>query len=51
MRRLLVVLVMLAGTASAEEPRVTHITDPGGDRVPLQTVVPAYPETARPRRR
>jgi TonB family protein len=29
-----------------QDPEITHLLDPGGERVPLQTVVPIYPEKA-----
>lgn len=41
------VLLLLALTVSAQdESSVTHLLDPAGERMPLQTVVPVYPERA-----
>lgn len=39
--------LLLAGSGPAQETRVTHLTDDSGERQPLHTVVPAYPERAR----
>ena len=40
-------LLILALTASAQDNvDVTHLLDPAGDRKPLQTVVPVYPNRA-----
>jgi len=40
-------LPLLALTASAQDNvEVTHLLDPAGDRKPLQTIVPVYPERA-----
>ena len=40
-------LLFLALTASAQDDvEVTHLLDPAGERKPLQTVVPVYPERA-----
>ena len=42
-----IALLLLAFTVSAqEESKVTHLLDPAGERKPLQTVVPVYPERA-----
>ena len=46
MRFTLLMLVLAAGQAAAQEPRVTHIPDLTSDRAPLSTVVPAYPKKA-----
>jgi TonB family protein len=44
---LLVALLSIALSVSAQENvDVTHLLDPAGDRKPLQTVVPVYPERA-----
>jgi TonB family protein len=44
---LLVALLSIALSVSAQENvDVTHLLDPAGDRMPLQTVVPVYPERA-----
>lgn len=40
-------LLLLAAIAAAEEPRITHFDDGGRERVPMNTVVPAYPAIAR----
>lgn len=40
-------LCIVGMAATAEEPKVTYHIDKSGDRTPLQTVVPAYPERAR----
>jgi TonB family protein len=38
---------LLALTAAAQDDvDVTHLLDPAGDRKPLQTIVPVYPERA-----
>jgi TonB family protein len=47
MKRLLLVSLSWAVTATAEEPSVTYLTDETSDRVPVETVVPAYPKDAR----
>ncbi len=47
MIRLAPILLCLLTSASAEEPKVTHVKDDAGERVPLHTVVPAYPKEAR----
>jgi TonB family protein len=40
-------LLLLALTVSAQdESSVTHLLDPAGERKPLQTVVPVYPQRA-----
>ena len=45
---LLIALALLAGAASAEEqPTVEYVPGDEGERVPLHTVVPLYPEKAR----
>lgn len=44
--KVLALLVFVNGTAASEDNDVTHLLDPAGDRIPLQTVVPAYPERA-----
>ena len=38
---------LLSTTAAAEEPRVTHLEDDNHERVPVNTVAPAYPAVAR----
>ena len=44
---LLILLSLLAFTGIAQEDAdVTHLLDPAAARVPLQTVVPVYPEKA-----
>ena len=40
-------LILLAAGGSADEPRVTHLEDSAHERVPLNTVAPAYPSVAR----
>ena len=47
--RLLLVLaaVLPLLPAVAQEPSVTHLADDTGDRIPLNTVAPAYPAVAR----
>lgn len=40
-------MLLLAGSGRAQDTQVTHLTDDTGDRQPLHTVVPAYPERAR----
>ena len=44
--RLLLALLPCAAAYAADESRVTHLDD-GGERVPLNTVAPAYPAAAR----
>lgn len=39
-------LLMVTVAAALGEDDVTHVLNPAGDRVPLQTVVPVYPERA-----
>lgn len=42
-----ITLLLFAFTVSAqEESQVTHLLGPAGERMPLQTVVPVYPERA-----
>ncbi len=44
---LVVVLWLFAlAVAAQDDTDIVHLLDPGGDRVPLQTVVPVYPERA-----
>jgi TonB family protein len=45
--RLFLVLLSCATSYAAEESRVTHLDDGGGERIPLNTVAPAYPAAAR----
>ena len=46
-RYLLSTVLLLALSVSAQdESSVTHLLDPAGERMPLQTVVPVYPERA-----
>ena len=40
-------LLCLPTLALAQEPNVTHFADQDGDRVPVNTVAPAYPAVAR----
>jgi TonB family protein len=40
-------ILLLAMSAAAEESRVTRLEDGGHERVPLNTVAPAYPAIAR----
>ncbi len=47
MKRAVLLLIACAASAVASEPEVKHLTDDTGDRVPLETVVPAYPKDAR----
>mgnify|MGYP001548290540 FL=1 len=45
---LVVPATLLALSAlAAEDADITHLTDGSGDRRPLQTMVPTYPEKAR----
>lgn len=46
-RWLPVVLLPFAIGAAAEESRVTHLEGESDERVPLNTVAPAYPDVAR----
>ena len=46
-RRCLPALLLLAMSAAADESRVTHLEDDNHERVPLNTVAPAYPAAAR----
>ena len=48
MRAFNLALLLIAVTASADDTQhVMRYTDDSGDRTPLQTVVPVYPEKAR----
>ena len=47
MTRAAPLLLLCLTFAAAEEPTVTHLKDETGERMPLQTVVPAYPKVAR----
>ncbi len=40
-------LVLFAASAAAGDARVTHLEDESYERVPLNTVAPAYPAVAR----
>ena len=40
-------LVLAAVKGGADEPRVIHLEDAAQERVPLNTVAPAYPPVAR----
>ncbi len=40
-------LMFAAGVSAQDEPIVEHLLPDDGDRAPLHTVVPAYPEKAR----
>ena len=42
----LIYLLVAAAGAAEDDSDVTHFTDDTGDRRPLQTVVPVYPERA-----
>lgn len=42
-----VALVFFCVTAAAQDTTIARFVDEGGDRVPTQTVVPAYPSDAR----
>ena len=44
--QLLVLLFCAASAAAEDDTDITHLLDPGGDRVPLQTMAPVYPERA-----
>jgi TonB family protein len=44
---LISVLILAVSAAAQEVPVVERLPPDDGDRVPLQTVVPAYPEKAR----
>lgn len=46
-RHSLLAALLLAASAAAEEPRVTHLDDGSHERVPKNTVAPAYPAIAR----
>ncbi len=46
-RSALSAILLLAANAAAEEPRVTHLEDGSHERVPTNTVAPAYPAIAR----
>ena len=47
-----IIATLLASSAIAadDDADVTHLTDDSGDRKPLQTMVPQYPEKARRQR-
>ena len=40
-------VLLLGASAGAEEPRVKHLEDGSHERVPMNTVAPAYPAVAR----
>ena len=40
-------LLLAGGTPYAQEANVTHLSDDTGDRTPVHTLVPVYPERAR----
>lgn len=44
--QILALVASTSTTVAQENAEITHLLDPGGDRVPLQTVVPVYPERA-----
>ena len=44
---LVMVVLLCANVLAADEPRVTHLEDGSHERVPLNTVAPAYPAIAR----
>ena len=43
-------LLVALGAAAQDDTSVTHLTDRNGERKPLNTVVPIYPEKARRQR-
>ncbi len=43
---ILICWLLTAAGAAEDDSDVTHFTDDTGDRMPLQTVVPVYPERA-----
>jgi TonB family protein len=43
----LALIASLSNAIANEDTQVTHLTDDAGDRQPLHTVVPVYPESAR----
>ena len=43
---LLLLAVLATSAAAQDDAGITHLLDPAGDRVPLQTVVPVYPKRA-----
>ena len=43
----LTILLLAGASLSAEETSITRLVDENGDRVPIVTVVPEYPEDAR----
>lgn len=43
----LAMVAWFTGVSANEETQVTHLTDDAGDRQPLQTMIPVYPERAR----
>lgn len=45
-KRWFLLLLGLPALVVAEEPQVTHFADQNGDRVPVNTVAPAYPAVA-----
>ena len=45
--RLLLVLLPCAASYASDESRVTHLDEDSGERMPLNTVAPAYPAAAR----
>ena len=44
---LFVVSLLYATTCAADEDRSAHLEEDGHERIPLNTVAPAYPATAR----
>lgn len=43
----LAAITLATASAADNEPRVSRLTDDSGDRVPVHTMIPAYPEKAR----
>ncbi len=43
----LAAITLAVASVADDVPRVSHLTDDSGDRVPLKTMIPAYPEIAR----
>lgn len=46
-RTALAAIALATASVADNVPRVTDLTDESGDRVPLRTMIPAYPEVAR----
>ncbi len=43
----LAAITLAAASVADDVPHVSHLTDDSGGRVPLKTMIPAYPEIAR----